>query len=241
MIAMRVLAVVPAFNEEESLPALLAEIQKVAVDGVSVDAVVVNDASTDATEQAARNCGAAVLSLPANLGIGGAVQTGFLHAVRKNYDAVVQIDGDGQHDPAQIRHILAPILAEAADCVIGSRYHRSMPDGAYRTPLLRRLGMLFSTRLLQMATGLHISDTTSGFRALNRKAFTFFATRYPTDHPEAEALLILHQAGFRIVEVPVTMRLRTSGQSLFSLFRAAAYPLRVSIGFLGIVFKGPQR
>jgi hypothetical protein len=89
-----------------------------------------------------------------------------------------------------------------------------------------------------MATGLHVSDTTSGFRALNRSAFRFFATRYPVDHPEAEALLMLYQAGFTIVEVPVTMRLRTSGQSLFSLFRAATYPLRVSIGFLGIVFKG---
>ena len=237
---MRVLAIVPAFNEEESLPALLAELRCVAVDGVVVDAVVVNDASSDSTDQVARKCGATVLTLPANVGIGGAVQTGFLYAVRKDYDAVLQIDGDGQHDPGQIRHILAPILAGEADCVIGSRYHASQPDVAYRTPLARRIGMKFSTGILKMATGLHVSDTTSGFRALNRSAFSFFATRYPVDHPEAEALLMLYQAGFRIVEVPVTMRLRTTGQSLFSLFRAAAYPLRVSIGFLGIVFKGAQ-
>jgi glycosyltransferase involved in cell wall biosynthesis len=237
---MRVLAIVPAFNEEESLSALLAELRQVNIDSVILDAVVVNDASTDATERVARDCGAAVLSLTANLGIGGAVQTGFLHAVRNGYDAVLQIDGDGQHDPGQIQKILAPILAEEADCVIGSRYHSSKPDDAYRTPPLRRLGMLFSTGILQLATGLHVSDTTSGFRALNRNAFAFFAANYPVDHPEAESLLILHQAGFRIVETPVTMRQRIRGQSLFSTFRAAAYPLRVSIGFLGIVFKGAQ-
>jgi glycosyltransferase involved in cell wall biosynthesis len=238
---MRVLAIVPAFNEAKSLPALLAELREVNVDSVILDAVVVNDASTDATERVARDCGAAVLSLTANLGIGGAVQTGFLYAARNGYDAVLQIDGDGQHDPGQIQKILAPILAEEADCVIGSRYHSSKPDRAYRTSPLRRLGMLFSTGILHMATGLHISDTTSGFRALNRDAFVFFAARYPVDHPEAEALLILHQAGFRIVETPITMRLRTTGQSLFSMFRAATYPLRVSIGFLGIVFKGVQK
>lgn len=231
---MRVLAIVPAFNEEKSLPALIAELRQ-----VGCDIVVVNDASTDATEQVAKACGAAVLSLPVNLGIGGAVQTGFLYAVRSGYDAVVQVDGDGQHDPAQIPVILAPLVAGEADCVIGSRYHPSKPDTNYRTPALRRLGMRFSTGILQMATGLRVHDTTSGFRALNRRSFEFFAAKYPVDHPEAESLLVLHQAGFRIIELPVTMRSRTSGQSLFSMFRAAVYPLRVCIGFLGIVFKGP--
>lgn len=230
---MRVLAIVPAFNEEESLAGLLSELR-----AAGVDSVVVNDASTDATEQVARDCGAAVLSLPVNLGIGGAVQAGFLYAVRNNYDAVVQVDGDGQHDPRQIARVVQPLVAGAADCVIGSRYHPSGPDRNYRTPMLRRLGMHFSTGILRMATGLKIFDTTSGFRSLNRKAFAYFAVNYPVDHPEAESLLILHRAGFRILETPVTMRSRIAGQSLFSMFRAATYPLRVSIGFLGIVFKG---
>ena len=230
---MRVLAIVPAFNEEKSLPALIAELRQ-----VGCDIVIVNDASTDATERVAKACGAAVLSLPVNLGIGGAVQTGFLYAVRNGYDAVVQVDGDGQHDPVQIPVILAPLVAGEADCVIGSRYHPSKPDTNYRTPPLRRLGMRFSTGILQMATGLRVHDTTSGFRALNRRSFEFFAAKYPVDHPEAESLLVLHQAGFRIIELPVTMRSRTSGESLFSMFRAAVYPLRVCIGFLGIVFKG---
>jgi len=230
---MRVLAIVPAFNEEESLPALVAEIV-----AAGYDVVVVNDASTDNTEHIARTTAASVISLSNNLGIGGAVQTGFHYAVRKGYDAVVQVDGDGQHDPRQIPIILAPIIAGEADCVVGSRYHPTKPDMNYHTPFFRRLGMRFSTRILQAATGLEIRDTTSGFRALSRRAVAFFSLQYPSDHPEAEALLVLHQSGFRIVEVPVTMRARKAGSSLFSLFRAAVYPLRVTIGFLGHAFKG---
>jgi glycosyltransferase involved in cell wall biosynthesis len=230
---MKVLVVVPAFNEAESLHALLSELQ-----ATGHDAVVINDASTDETEAVVRAYGAPVLALSNNLGIGGAVQAGFLYATRNGYDAVVQVDGDGQHDPNQITTILAPIIAGDADCVVGSRYHPSQPDTGYRTPALRRLGMQFSTGILQLATGLRIRDTTSGFRALSRNAVAFFSKNYPSDHPEAEALLVLHQAGFRIVEVPVTMRPRTSGSSLFSLFRAAVYPFRVTVGFLGHIFKG---
>jgi hypothetical protein len=233
---MRVLAIVPAHNEQESLPALIAELR-----AANCDTVVVNDASTDATEHVARAAGATVLSLPVNLGIGGAVQTGFIYATRRGYDAVVQVDGDGQHDPAQIAIITGLLKDGQADCVIGSRYHPSRPDTAYRTPVFRRLGMRFSTGILKLATGLTVHDTTSGFRALNREAFTYFSTKYPVDHPEAESLLVLHQAGFRILEVPVTMRSRNSGQSLFSVFRAAVYPLRVSIGFLGMIFKRTER
>jgi hypothetical protein len=229
---MRVLAIVPAFNEEASLPSLIRELKK-----ANCDVVVVDDASSDGTGRVARACGAAVLSLSVNLGIGGAVQTGFLYATRKGYDAVVQVDGDGQHDPGQIPTIVTPLIASEADCVIGSRYHPSRPDTGYQTPVLRRFGMRFSTGILRLATGLHVHDTTSGFRALNRRAFEFFATRYPVDHPEAESLLMLHQAGFRIAESPVTMRSRVSGQSLFSMYRAALYPLRVCVGFLGILFK----
>jgi glycosyltransferase involved in cell wall biosynthesis len=229
---MRVLAVVPAFNEQQSLPALIAEIR-----ASGCDVVVIDDASTDGTEQAARKSRVPVISLPNNLGVGGAVQTGFLFALRRDYDIVVQVDGDGQHDPQQIPTIIAPIIAGEADCVVGSRYHPAKPDLNYRTPILRRLGMRFSTAILWLFTGVRINDTTSGFRALNRRAVAFFARKYPSDHPEAEALLVLHQAGFRLVEVPVTMRSRTAGSSLFSLFRAAVYPLRVTVGFLGQAFK----
>lgn len=233
---MKILIIIPAHNEEESLPALLEEVRR-----CGHDALILNDASSDATEQVAKNAGFPVLSLPVNLGIGGGVQTGFMYALRNGYDIVVQIDGDGQHDPAQLDTIIDPIIAGRADCVIGSRYMPEAIDGGYKTPFARRMGMYFSTGILYMATGLRINDTTSGFRALNRAAFGFFATEYPVDHPEAEALLLLHQANFRILERPVKMRCRAGGQSLFTFFRAMLYPLRVIVGFMGILYKAPRR
>jgi hypothetical protein len=230
------LLIIPAHNEEENLPELLQEVRE---EGYA--AVVVNDASTDRTAEVAAAAGFPVLSLPVNLGIGGAVQTGFLYAVRKGYDIVVQVDGDGQHDPKWIPKILAPLLKQEADCVIGSRYRLEAPDTEYRTPWARRMGMYFSTGMLLLATGLRVDDTTSGFRALNRAAFSFFANEYPVDHPEAESLLLLHNKGFRIQEVPVEMRCREKGQSLFSTAKAAFYPMRVVIGFLGLLFKTSRR
>ena len=232
---MKILIVIPAHNEEESLPNLLEEVRQ-----TGHDAVVVNDASSDATEQIAKTAGFPVLSLPVNLGIGGGVQTGFVYALRNGYDIVLQVDGDGQHDPSQCHAVIAPIIAGEADCVIGSRYLPECPDTEYRTPFARRMGMYFSTGILYLASGLRINDTTSGFRALNRAAFSYFATEYPVDHPEAEALLMLHQAGFRIVESPVSMRSRVGGQSLFTFFRAMLYPLRVIVGFMGILNKPPR-
>lgn len=232
---MKTLVIVPAHNEQDSLPSLLREITH-----QGLDAVVINDASTDATELVAKKAGFPVLTLPVNLGIGGGVQAGFIFALRNGYDIAVQIDGDGQHDPGQIDTVLAPIIAGDADCVIGSRYIPKLRDQTYKTPLARRMGMHFSTSLLRIASGLSIHDTTSGFRALNRSAFSYFATQYPVDHPEAEAILMLHQAGYRICEVPIKMRYRSSGQSLFTFVRAALYPFRVMIGFAGILFKKPM-
>jgi glycosyltransferase involved in cell wall biosynthesis len=233
---MSILLIIPAHNEEENIPKLLHEVRQEGYDGV-----VVSDASTDTTAELAAASGFPVLSLPINLGIGGCVQTGFLYAVRNGYDVVVQVDGDGQHDPKWISTIIAPILAREADCVIGSRYRPEAPDTEYRTPFVRRMGMYFSTGLLLLATGLRIHDTTSGFRALNRAAFSFFADEYPVDHPEAESLLILHQSGFRIQEIPVKMRCRVKGQSLFSFVKAILYPMRVVIGFIGLLFKTSRR
>lgn len=233
---MKILITIPAHNEEESLPRLLEEVRR-----AGYDAIVINDASSDATEQVAKAAGFPVLSLPVNLGIGGGVQAGFVYALRNGYDIVVQVDGDGQHDPNQLNTIIAPILAGEADCVIGSRYLPEAPDTGYTTPFARRMGMYFSTGILYLATGLRINDTTSGFRALNRAAFSYFATEYPVDHPEAEALLMLNQAGFRVIERPVRMRCRTGGQSLFTFFRAMLYPLRVIVGFMGIIYKTPRR
>lgn len=228
----KILVIVPAYNEEESLPSLLQEIQQ-----MNYDVVVINDSSQDDTAKVALEMGVPVLSLAANLGIGGAVQTGFKYALNNGYDIVVQVDGDGQHDPSWIETVVAPVCNGEMDCVIGSRYVPGSLDTEYKTPFARRAGMYFSTSVLYLATGLRINDTTSGFRALSRPAFTYFAKSYPVDHPEAEALLMLHQQGFRIGEVPIKMRGRVFGQSLFSFAKASVYPLRVIVGFMGLLLK----
>jgi glycosyltransferase involved in cell wall biosynthesis len=233
---MKILALIPAYNEADGIVPLLNEIKEAAL-----EAVVINDGSKDNTARVARQESFPVIDLPVNLGIGGAVQCGFLYAVHHNYDIVVQIDGDGQHNPALVKELVAPIERGEADCVVGSRYHPDSPDSEYKTPFARRVGMRFSTGILRLATGLTIHDTTSGFRALNRAAFTFFAFEYPTDHPEAEALLLLHRAGFKIQEIPTRMRSRQQGQSLFTFARALFYPLRVLVGFAGILFSSPKK
>jgi len=231
---MKVLLIVPSFNEAENLPGLIRDIRACAMPW---DVVVVDDASLDHTARVAEDLGIPVLPLAANLGIGGAVQAGFKYAVRTGYDVVVQVDGDGQHDPVWIDAILDPIRRGEADCVIGSRFTFRNPDTGYKTPLLRRIGMYFSTTILFLCTGLYITDTTSGFRALNRSVFEYFARDYPVDHPEAETLLMVHQKGLRIMEVPVKMRGRVRGESLFTLTKSSMYPFRVIIGFMGLLLK----
>ena len=227
----KILCIIPAYNEEGSLPRLLAEVR-----AAKLDAVVVDDCSRDKTAMVAKAEGFPVLEMPNNMGIGGAVQAGFLYAVRNGYDIAVQIDGDGQHDPMKVAELVVPIKAGEADCIIGSRYHPSSPDLNYVTPFARKVGMLFSTEILRFVTGLTINDTTSGFRALNRDVFTFFSTEYPVDHPEAESLLLLYKEGFRILEIPTRMRCRQQGTSLFTFTRAAFYPFRVIVGFIGILW-----
>ena len=231
---MKTLVIVPTFNEEGSLPGLLDELISYRD---RYDVLVVDDGSSDDSAQIARKRNIPVIQLPANLGIGGAVQTGFKYAVAKKYDIAVQLDGDGQHNPVWLDHVTAPILKGDANCVIGSRYLKKDVDHEYQTPFFRRVGMIFSSLILFLATGKWISDTTSGFRALDRKALTYFSSEYPIDHPEAEALLMLFQQGFIIKEVPIKMRSRQTGTSLFTWVRAIKYPIRVLIGFLGLLIQ----
>ena len=231
---MKILIIVPAFNEEESLPTLLDELNKYAD---KYDILVVDDASQDNTTEVALGKKAFAIRLAANLGIGGAVQTGFKYAVANDYDIAVQVDGDGQHDPVWIEKLITPIVQGDANCVIGSRYLKDNHDLDYKTPLFRRIGMLFSSFILLLASGHLITDTTSGLRALDRKALTYFSKEYPTDHPEAEALLMLFQQSFVIKEIPVKMRGRHAGSSLFTLVKSVKYPFRVLVGFLGILIK----
>lgn len=230
--------IIPAYNEESSLPRLLAELEQYRD---RYDVIVIDDASTDKTAQVSELNNVPTIRLSANLGIGGAVQTGFKYAVRNDYNIAVQLDGDGQHNPAWIECLLEPIVAGEVDCVIGSRYLKENPDKDYSTPRLRRIGMIFSTVLLYLATGKIVMDTTSGFRALNRPVLQFFVKEYPVDHPEAEALLMLYRSNFRFKEIPVKMRTRESGHSLFTIVKSVAYPFRILVGFLSILLQAPRR
>ena len=224
MSAGRVIAIVPAYNEEGAIGGVVDAIH--ALDG-SFDVVVVDDASTDATAAVARAHGAEVLRLPINLGIGGAVQTGFRAALAGGYERAVRLDGDGQHDPAELPRLLQPLERDEADVVTGSRFVDG--DGHYRPPLARRIGITWFARLVSAVTRTRVTDTTSGFQALNRRAIALFAEDYPADYPEVEATVLVLRHRLRLVEVPVRMREREHGSSSITFVRSIYYMLKVTL------------
>jgi glycosyltransferase involved in cell wall biosynthesis len=220
----RVIAIVPAHNEERAIGAVVDEIR--AFDP-AFDVVVVDDGSADATARVALSHGAAVVVLPFNLGIGGAVQTGFKYALEHGYELAVRLDGDGQHDPAELTKLLAPIREGEADIVTGSRFADA--GGAYRPPLARRIGITWFARLVSLLTRQRVTDTTSGFQALNRRGIRLFAGDYPSDYPEVEATVLVFKHRLRLVEVPVVMREREHGESSITFFRSVYYMLKVTL------------
>lgn len=222
---MRRVAILPAFNEESAIGRLIDEIRAVDPD---LEIVVVDDGSTDETCSLARARGVVVLRLPFNLGIGGAVQTGYLYALENGFDVAVQIDGDGQHDPAQLDALLAPILAGEADLVVGSRF----AHGRHPSSFSRRAGIRILAALVSLLARKKVTDTTSGFRALNRRAIRLFAADYPHDYPEAEAVLMAARNRLRLVEVPVKMRRREAGRSSITAARSLYYMAKVILALL---------
>jgi glycosyltransferase involved in cell wall biosynthesis len=223
----RIVAIVPAFREEGAIGGVVAEIK--AYDS-TIDVVVVDDGSPDGTAAAASHAGAAVVRLPFNLGIGAAVQTGFRYALERGYDTAVRLDGDGQHDPAELPKLLAVLEQGEADVVTGSRFVGA--DRSYRPPLARRIGITWFARLVSTLTRQRVTDTTSGFQALNRKGIALFARDYPSDYPEVEATLLVLRTKLRLVEVPVTMREREHGSSSITFLRSVYYVLKVTLALL---------
>lgn len=223
----KTLIIVPAFNESGNIGKTVAEIRKIAV---PVDILVVNDGSKDATAAQAKAAGAKVISLPFNLGIGGAVQTGFKFAYKHRYDIAVQVDGDGQHDTAYLLALLAPIVEEHADMTVGSRFLN--PTAGYRSSFVRRIGIHFFAHLLSFLTQCKITDSTSGFRAYNRRAIEIYARYYPQDYPEPEAIVVAKRLGLQIVEVPVAMRERQSGHSSIRYLMTLYYMIKVTLAIL---------
>jgi len=222
----RVLVVIPALNEEASVGQVVKEVEAV-VPGAHV--LVVDDGSVDRTREMALAAGAGVLSLPFNLGVGGALRAGFRYAVRFGYPVVVQVDGDGQHDPADIPRLLAE-LGEA-DVVIGARF---AGRGDYSVKGPRRWAMRLLARSLSKRTRVPLTDTTSGFRAFDARAVEIFARDYPAEYlgDTVEALVIAARAGCRVSQVPVQMRLRTGGTPSQAPWKASVYLARTCLALV---------
>ncbi len=223
----RIVAVVPAWNESGAIGQVVDEIR--AFDA-EIAVVVVDDASTDDTAAVAEAHGARVLRLPFNVGIGGAVQTGFRYAVAQEYDIAVRLDGDGQHDASELGKLLQPIEDGDANLVIGSRFVDS--TGSYRPPFARRVGIRVFARLVSLLGGQRVTDTTSGFIALDRVGIRLFSEEYPHDYPEVEATLIALRSGLRLVQVQVDMRERETGTSSITFVRSLYYIVKVMLAIL---------
>jgi glycosyltransferase involved in cell wall biosynthesis len=231
--ALRRVAIVPALNEERSVPRVIAELR--AFDP-GLEIVVVSDGSTDRTADVAEELGAHALRLPFNLGIGGAVQTGFRYAHEHGFDVAVRVDGDGQHDAAQLDRVLAAVLAGDADLAVGSRFAAA---GGYRSSRSRRLGIRILAWTVSALVRQRVTDTTSGFQAANRAAIALFAREYPHDYPEVEATVMAFRHRLRVVEVPVTMREREHGRSSITALHSIYYMIKVLLA-LGIgIFRRP--
>ena len=227
---MRRIAVVPAFNEQQNVGRVIEEIRDF---DPGLDIVVVDDGSVDATATVAREHGAIVLRLPFNLGIGGAVQTGFRYAFEHGYELAVRVDGDGQHDASQLDRVVAPVLAGEADIAVGSRFV-AQGEG-YRSSRSRRIGIRLLALVVSRIVGRRVTDTTSGFQALNEKGIALFARDYPHDYPEVEATVMVSRHRLRSVEVPVSMRERTSGRSSITALRSVYYMIKVLLAiFVGL-------
>ena len=214
---------IPAWNEQESVASVIADVREAIPDA---DVLVVDDGSSDATADRARECGALVASLPFNQGLGAALQTGYLHALREGYDFCAHLDADGQHPAAEVARLLAEVTADRADLVIGSRYTDPAADlgsDDYRPTLSRRIGTSVFRFFLTLATRQRFTDTTSGMRAANRRVMSLFSDHYSPDFAEIESLQLAVRQGLRVEEVPVRMLERTGGSSFLTPLRSAFF------------------
>ena len=223
---MKKLVIIPAYNESESIVNTVRNIQKKAPE---FDYIVINDCSKDATLEVLKENNINHLNLPVNLGIGGAVQTGYKYALEKGYDVAVQVDGDGQHDPKYLSNLLKCLIEEKADMVIGSRF---IENQGFQSTFMRRIGIVYFTRLIRALTGKTITDPTSGFRMAGRDVIRMFATQYPKDYPEPESIVTLLKNDMKVLEVPVRMKERQGGESSIKMTNYVYYMIKVSLAIL---------
>jgi len=227
----RTAVIIPAYNEEHTIGEVVRGVKAL---GAGFDVIVINDNSSDNTSRKAMEAGAKVVELPCNLGIGGAVQTGYKYALAGGYDACVQVDGDGQHPTHEIGTLVDALFENGYDIVIGSRF---VEKTGYEISLMRDLGIRILSYFLKITTGLTVKDPTSGFRAINRKALTLFAGQYPQDYPEPESLVFGYKKQFKVREVPIEMKNRMFGISSITPVLAAYYMGKVLLAMFIDLFK----
>jgi glycosyltransferase involved in cell wall biosynthesis len=219
----RCLIIIPAFNERQSVGKLVRRLRRLEP---CYDVLVIDDGSTDDTvRQVPKEV--AVVSLPFNLGIGGAMQTGYRYAALHGYDIAIQVDGDGQHRPSEVHKLVHELQTSGADMVVGSRFLRATK---FRQSVTRMTGIRVLSTWIRMLCGLRITDCTSGFRAANHKVIRAFAHWYPEDYPEPEVILLLHRSGFKVVEIAARMRRRMYGQTSIGLPHGLWYVVKVGVG-----------
>lgn len=223
---MKKLIIIPAYNESANIENTVKDIVNNAPD---FDYVIINDCSTDNTLEICERNGFNVVNLPLNLGIGGAVQTGYRYAYNNSYDIAVQVDGDGQHDPAFLEKMAETMLAENADMLIGSRF---IEKEGFQTSRARRMGITYFSWLIKLFTRKKITDPTSGLRMINSDIIKVFAESYPRDYPEPESVVHVIRLGKNVREIPVIMRERQGGKSSIRFFSSIYYMIKVTVAIL---------
>jgi len=235
----RIAIIVPAFNEEKAITAVVQGLNAVAEEhGLNLRVIVMNDCSTDTTSEVISTLDCVALNLPVNLGIGGAVQTGFMYAFENGFDYAIQVDGDGQHPASEIPKMLKAAIDQRADVVIGSRF---IAKEGFQSSALRRFGINYFRKLNRMLVGISVSDSTSGLRLISRRVLETVSEYYPDEYPEPESIILYSLKGFKIVEVPVTMLERQGGVSSIGALASVYYMFKVTLAiiytFIRIKFK----
>lgn len=221
---MKILVIVPAYNEEKNILKVIENCEK-----ENLDYIIVNDCSKDNTEEVLRKNKKKFISLPNNLGIGGAIQTGYKYAKENNYDYAVQIDGDGQHHPKYIHVAIEKMKKEDVDQIIGSRF---LEKKGFQSSLSRRMGITIISLVIKFFTGIKITDPTSGYRIVNKKAIDIFCKTYPRDYPEPEVISMLIRNKLKILEIPVEMHAREEGESSIFGFKIIYYMIKVNLAII---------
>ncbi len=231
---LNVLIIIPCYNEGANIGKLLDELIQLKISRVRLQPLPVNDCSLDNTLNEIKKRTSTFLDLPINLGIGGAVQSGFKYAHKNNFDAAIQLDGDGQHPINEIKNLIEPLINKEADIVIGSRF---IEKQGFQSTIMRRAGIKYFKNLNKFLLGLKITDSTSGFRALNNKALQVVCDYYPDEYPEPEAIVLYTLNHLSIKEIPVMMNERQGGQSSIRSFSSIYYMIKVSLGILFIYIR----